>query len=106
MKNSQIDNIIDDLDNDETNNTLFLSEDDNIPIEKENIILVQKFIWETYKILLDITKTNSKLLNLYSDILKSAFNFCKEKKRKIEFKRLCDSVRNYLQTLIKSEKKK
>ena len=105
MKNSQIDNIIDDLDNDETNNTLFLSEDDNIPIEKENIILIQKFIWETYKILLDITKTNSKLLNLYSDILKSAFNFCKEKKRKIEFKRLCDSVRNYLQTLIKSEKK-
>ncbi len=65
----------------------------------------QKFIWETYKILLDFTKTNSKLLSLYSQILKAAFNFCKENKRKVEFKRLCDSVRGYLQTLIKTEKK-
>lgn len=37
--------------------------------------------------------------------MKSAFNFCKENKRKVEFKRLCDSVRGYLQTLIKTEKK-
>lgn len=64
----------------------------------------QKFIWETYKILLDFTKTNSKLLPLYAQILKSAFTFCKENRRKVEFKRLCDSVRGYLQTLIKTEK--
>jgi translation initiation factor 3 subunit A len=69
------------------------------------LINSQKFIWETYKILLDFTKTNSKLLSLYSQILKAAFNFCKENKRKVEFKRLCDSVRGYLQTLIKTEKK-
>lgn len=70
-----------------------------------DLINSQKFIWETYKILLDFTKTNNKLLNLYSQILKSAFSFCKENKRKAEFKRLCDSVRGYLQTLIKTEKK-
>jgi translation initiation factor 3 subunit A len=70
-----------------------------------DLINIQKFIWETYKILLDFTKTNSKLLNLYSNILKSAFVFCRENKRKAEFKRLCDSVRGYLQTLIRSEKK-
>ena len=69
------------------------------------LINTQKFIWESYKILLDFTKTNSKLLNLYSQILKSAFAFCRENKRKAEFKRLCDSVRGYLQTLIKTEKK-
>ena len=73
--------------------------------EKEDLVQSQKFIWETYKILLDITKTNSKLFNLYSEILRAAFTFCKENKRTLEFKRLCDSVRNYLQTLIKSEKK-
>jgi translation initiation factor 3 subunit A len=70
-----------------------------------DLINIQKFIWETFKILLDFTKTNSKLLNLYSNILKSAFLFCRENKRKAEFKRLCDSVRGYLQTLIRSEKK-
>jgi translation initiation factor 3 subunit A len=45
------------------------------------------------------------LLKTYSTFLKSAFEFCRENKRKLEFKRLCDSVRGYLQTLIKSEKK-
>jgi translation initiation factor 3 subunit A len=43
-------------------------------------------------------------LPLYAEILKAAFTFCKEKKRKAEFKRLCDSVRHYLHTLIKTEK--
>jgi len=73
--------------------------------EKKELINCQKFIWETYKILLDITKTNSKLLTLYSKILIAAFNFCRTNRRRIEFKRLCDSVRGYLQTLIKTEKK-
>lgn len=71
--------------------------------EMENFVSTQKFIWKTYKILLDFTKTNSKLLKQYSEILKAAFNFCRENKRKNEFKRLCDSVRGYLQTLIKTE---
>jgi translation initiation factor 3 subunit A len=73
--------------------------------EKEDLLNSQKFIWETYKILLDYTKTNAKLLKTYSTFLKSAFDFCRENRRKLEFKRLCDSVRGYLQTLIKSEKK-
>lgn len=73
--------------------------------EKEDLINSQKFIWDTYKILLDFTKTNSKLLALYSVFLRAAFDFCRINKRKVEFKRLCDSVRGYLQTLIRSEKK-
>jgi hypothetical protein len=84
---------------------LFSFEDGTDTREREDLINSQKFIWETYKILLDLTKTNSKLLSLYAGILKSAFAFCKENKRKAEFKRLCDSVRGYLQTLIKTEKK-
>ena len=97
---------INDLDNDEDNsNDIFSSESVSSSKEKEDLIISQKFIWETYKILLDITKTNSKLFTLYSQILKAAFDFCKDNKRTVEFKRLSDSVRNYLQTLIKSQKK-
>ena len=97
---------INDLDNDEDNsNDIFSSESVSSSKEKEDLIISQKFIWETYKILLDITKTNSKLFTLYSQILKAAFDFCKDNKRTAEFKRLSDSVRNYLQTLIKSQKK-
>ena len=95
---------INDLDEEENENDPF-SENATGLKEKEDLVISQKFIWETYKILLDITKTNSKLFTLYSQILKAAFDFCKENKRTAEFKRLSDSVRNYLQTLIKSQKK-
>lgn len=94
---------INDLDEDNQDDLIFGYSNEGK--EKEDLIISQKFIWETYKILLDITKTNSKLFSLYSQILKAAFTFCRENKRTVEFKRLCDSVRNYLQTLIKSEKK-
>jgi len=49
-------------------------------------------------------KTNDKLIKNYAKVLENAFTFCRENKRKSEFKRLCDSVRGYLQTLIKTEK--
>jgi len=94
-----------DLDSDYSPELIYTLDDQDDIQEMVDIINTQKFIWETFKILLDFTKTNSKLLNLYSHILKSAFAFCRENKRKAEFKRLCDSVRGYLQTLIKSEKK-
>jgi len=58
---------------------LYSFEDGKEMNEKKNLIDYQKFIWETYKILLDMTKTNNKLLDLYSKILISSFNFCKKK---------------------------
>lgn len=93
------------MDSDHSPELLYSLNDQTNIQEMTDLINSQKFIWETYKILLDFTKTNSKLLNLYSQILKSAFAFCRENRRKAEFKRLCDSVRGYLQTLIKTEKK-
>lgn len=95
---------IDLADLDEEDTYLFFEEASESK-EKEYLVLSQKFIWDTYKILLDITKTNSKLFSLYAQILKASFIFCRENKRTVEFKRLCDSVRNYLHTLIKSEKR-
>ena len=70
---------------------------------KEEIIQLLKFSWMIYKLLLDFTKVNNKLLDYYFKILKSTFNFCKKYNLKNEFKRLTDSVRGYLQTLIKSK---
>lgn len=72
--------------------------------KKEQILNLYKFTWETYKILLDFTKVNYRLLEHYYKILKAAFNFCQVNNRKNEFKRLCDSVRGYLQSLIKTER--
>ena len=74
-------------------------------IDEELYLADQKFIWEAYKTLLDLTKTHSKLFNLYAQILKDCFSFCGENQRNYEFKALCDSVRNYLFTLKKNENK-
>ena len=84
--------------------------DDNLLNEKDildeqQFIEEQKFIWEAYKILLDVTKMNSKLFPLYIQILKDCFLFCGENRRIHEFKALCDSIRNYLFMLKKNENK-
>nr|XP_043624538.1 eukaryotic translation initiation factor 3 subunit A-like [Erigeron canadensis] len=60
-----------------------------------------KFLWETYRTVLDILKNNSKLMALYADTAHHAFQFCKQYKRKTEFRRLCEIIRNHLANLIK-----
>ena len=74
-------------------------------IDEELFLKDQKFMWEAYKTLLDLTKTNSKLFSLYALILKDCFSFCGENQRNHEFKALCDSLRNHLFTLKKNENK-
>eukprot|EP00340_Litonotus_pictus_P006209 CAMPEP_0170515600 /NCGR_PEP_ID=MMETSP0209-20121228/2010_1 /TAXON_ID=665100 ORGANISM="Litonotus pictus, Strain P1" /NCGR_SAMPLE_ID=MMETSP0209 /ASSEMBLY_ACC=CAM_ASM_000301 /LENGTH=961 /DNA_ID=CAMNT_0010800159 /DNA_START=367 /DNA_END=3252 /DNA_ORIENTATION=+ len=75
------------------------------PTSNEANIALLKFTWEVYKVLLDFTKVNNKLLEHSQKILKSTFSFCKKYSLNTEFKRLCDSIRGYLQSLIKFEKK-
>ena len=74
-------------------------------IDEQQLMNEQKFIWEAYKTLLDMTKMNSRLFQLYNQILKDCFSFCGENKRIHEFKALCDSIRNNLFMLKKNENK-
>ncbi|KAK2363243.1 eukaryotic translation initiation factor 3 subunit A [Trifolium repens] len=60
-----------------------------------------KFLWESYKIVLEILRNNSKFEALYTATAHRAFEFCKQYKRKTEFRRLCGIIRNHLANLIK-----
>ncbi|KAK2416284.1 eukaryotic translation initiation factor 3 subunit A [Trifolium repens] len=60
-----------------------------------------KFLWESYKIVLEILQNNSKFEALYAETAHRAFEFCKQYKRKTEFRRLCGIIRNHLANLIK-----
>lgn len=60
-----------------------------------------KFLWEVYRAVLDILKSNSKLEHLYHDTAVKALDFCMVYKRRIEFRRICDLLRMHLQTLQK-----
>ena len=60
-----------------------------------------KFLWETYRTVLDIFKNNARLEIMYQTTAHQAFQFCSKYARKTEFRRLCELLRNHLQNAAK-----
>lgn len=60
-----------------------------------------KFLWETYRNILEILRNNVKFTQMYGMVTKQAFQFCLQYKRNTEFRRLCEILRNQLLTLRK-----
>ncbi|XP_049401432.1 eukaryotic translation initiation factor 3 subunit A-like [Solanum stenotomum] len=60
-----------------------------------------KFLWETYRTVLEILRNNSKLEALYAMTAHRALQFCKQYKRTTELRRLCEIIRNHLANLNK-----
>ncbi|EGZ22753.1 hypothetical protein PHYSODRAFT_543206 [Phytophthora sojae] len=69
--------------------------------DREVVVPWLRFMWETYRTVLDILKSNSKLEPLYKATAMQAFDFCIEYQRKIEFRRVCEIMRNHLSALQK-----
>ncbi|CAD7952544.1 unnamed protein product [Amoebophrya sp. A25] len=70
--------------------------------KKEREVLENiRFLWETYKQVLDVFKTNGKTEDLYNETAQRALQFCLDNKRTNEFKKLCDMLRNNYQNLFK-----
>jgi translation initiation factor 3 subunit A len=74
---------------------------DPLRAQRETAVLFPaiKFLWEIYRAVLDILKSNSKLERLYHACAVSALRFCGEYKRRVEFRRLCDMMRIHLGNL-------
>ena len=60
-----------------------------------------KFLWETYRMVLEILKNNARLEIMYQTTALQAFKFCQKYIRKTEFRRLCELLRNHVQTAAK-----
>jgi len=66
-----------------------------------------KFLWESYRSALETLKNNARLEIIYqvSDLLQSiaiqAFKFCLHHNRKVEFRRLCETLRLHLANVAK-----
>ncbi|KAG1712967.1 hypothetical protein DVH05_000697 [Phytophthora capsici] len=94
-----------DLDAAQTPEDVMLStttfEGSNDRTDREVVVPWLRFMWETYRTVLDILKSNSKLEPLYKTTALQAFDFCVEYQRKIEFRRVCEIMRNHLSALQK-----
>ena len=60
-----------------------------------------KFLWETYRTVLEILKNNARLETMYQSTAMLAFTFCRQFARKTEFRRLCELLRNHVQNAAK-----
>lgn len=60
-----------------------------------------KFLWETYRTVLEILKNNARLEVMYQATALQAFQFCQKYIRKTEFRRLCELLRNHVQNAAK-----
>lgn len=97
---SKIVSDVDDLENDTTPESVLLatvtSEKGKERTERKVLVPWLKFLWETYRTVLEILRGNPKLEHVYHRTAFKAFAFCAEYERNTEFRRLCDILRNHL----------
>lgn len=71
-------------------------------VDRQQVVPWMRFLWEVYRVVLDIVKTHNKLEICYHSMATKAFSFCVKYKRYMEFRRLCDMLRQHLNQLINS----
>lgn len=69
-------------------------------VDRQHVVPWMRFLWEVYRVVLDIVKTHNKLETCYHEMATRAFAFCVKYKRYMEFRRLCDMLRQHLNQLI------
>lgn len=69
-------------------------------VDRQEVVPWMRFLWEVYRVTLDIVKSHSKLETCYHEMAERAFAFCCKYKRFMEFRRLCDMLRQHMNQLI------
>lgn len=91
---------LDDLDAEESAESFFLTavsgEATKDRTDREIVTPWLRFLWETYRTVLETLRNSAKLEPLYHETAQQAFNFCHRYERKNEFRRLSDILRTHL----------
>ncbi|XP_064383667.1 eukaryotic translation initiation factor 3 subunit A-like isoform X2 [Halichondria panicea] len=91
---------VEDLDNDVTPESLLLStvSGEGAKERSDRVLLTPwvKFLWESYRNMLELLKNNNTVQTVYASVAKDAFKFCLNFQRRTEFRKLCDTLHNHL----------
>ncbi|KAF2087774.1 eukaryotic translation initiation factor 3 110 kDa subunit [Saccharata proteae CBS 121410] len=105
IESTQTTSNIDDLEASETPEAILLAtvsgEQSKDRTDRAIVTPWLKFLWETYRTVLDVFKNNARLEVMYQTTAHQAFQFCSKYARKTEFRRLCELLRNHLQNAAK-----
>ena len=92
-----------DLDQEETPESIMLSsmteEVAKDRTDREVVVPWLKFLWENYRAILELLYKNAKLERIYHKTCEKAFKFCLDYERKLEFRRLCEMLRQHFSNL-------
>ena len=64
--------------------------------ERELLVPWVRFLWESYRSVLEVTKGNNKLIEVYHSTIARAYKFCIEYVRTFEIRKLNEMVRKHL----------
>jgi translation initiation factor 3 subunit A len=94
---------ISDLDQEETPETIMLLsmtyEGAKDRTNREVVVPWLKFLWETYRTILELLYKNNRLERVYHKTCEKAFKFCQDYQRHNEFRRLCEMLRSHFANL-------
>ena len=64
--------------------------------ERELLSPWVRFLWESYRSVLDVTKGNDRLVEVYHSTCARAYTFCAEYERTFEIRKLNDTIRKHM----------
>ncbi|TFJ82843.1 hypothetical protein NSK_005850 [Nannochloropsis salina CCMP1776] len=70
--------------------------------ERDVMVPWLRFLWETYRAVLEVLRTMQKLEKVYHSTCEKALAFCRSFDRTREFHSLCETLSNHLSNLLKS----
>ena len=72
--------------------------------EKSRVMPRINFFIDTFKIILDTLRSNSRLLDFYNDTVRKVFKFCYKYKNKREYKKISETLHSHFNQILKYDK--